>query len=163
MKRILKNEIKHPKTETQIMTGVGSSDGACTTRAATGDLLSIRNPPEDLGSTEKPPTSPWKTSRDPHAPDQVETSLSRVGHVPSMKDRHSRGRRLLDWKKPATTVVRRVSWKNPSKWTDLKPKKETQTNKDQVRDAAEKTHQKITFQPKSRLVFCREKNNHYQI
>jgi hypothetical protein len=33
-------------------------DGACTTLATTGDLLNSKNLLEDLGSTEKPPTSP---------------------------------------------------------------------------------------------------------
>jgi hypothetical protein len=37
---------------------VSGGDGACTTLATTRDLLNSKNPPEDLGSTEKPPTSP---------------------------------------------------------------------------------------------------------
>jgi hypothetical protein len=63
----------------------------------------------------------------------VITSLARVGHAPSVKNRYGYGWRLLDRKNPATIVERHVSWKNQSKWANLTPKKETQTKQNKTR------------------------------
>jgi len=107
VKRKEKNNIKLSKQKPKL----GPTSGG----AAIGNLLYSRNSPENLGSIEKSPTAPWKTICDPHAPVQGVTSLVHVGHAPSMKNWHDRGCRLLDRKKPASSVERRVSWKNQLK------------------------------------------------
>jgi hypothetical protein len=134
VKRTLKNEIKHPKTEAQIGTGV--------VWRRRWQRRVYRRPPQQQNFARRPrihrktPTSPGKTSRDPHTLGQGETSLARVGHTLSMKDRHGCGWRLLDRKKPTTTVVLEESAEvNRS---DIKERNSNKEN--QVRDFAEKTH-----------------------
>jgi hypothetical protein len=83
-----------------VLGGAVVGDSACRTRAATGDLLYSRNLLEDPRTTKEPLDVPWKISRDPHALAQGVT----LGHALSVKNRHGRGWRLLDRKKPATTM-----------------------------------------------------------
>jgi len=98
------NSKKKPKNRIDVENTV-TGDDACRTRATTRDLLCSRRPPEDPETTEK------TISRDPHAPVQGVTSLARAGPTSSRKNRHGRGWRLLDQKKPVTTVERHVSSK----------------------------------------------------
>jgi hypothetical protein len=110
-------ERKRKNTITETQTGLArgnavTDDGACSSHAATRDHLCSRRPLEDSRTTREPPTAPWRTKRDPYALNQGVTSLARAGHPPSVKNQDGRGWKLLDQKRPVTTVESHVPWKN---------------------------------------------------
>lgn len=118
-----------------------ASDGECRPRAAAEDDLCNRNLPKDPRTTRKPPTAPWKTSRNPHALDQGVTFMARGELARPWLE--AAGPEEAEYPRGEARALRKPAGESRSDY------KENSKQKNQVRKTPPKASEKVAPQPRT--------------